>query len=51
MALTPFDVPLLIVLSFGQIGLLISCLVQLAGLRQRVNDIDRRVTNMEKEIS
>lgn len=43
-----FDLLILYALGFGEITLLISCLVQLAGIRQQLFDHARRINTLER---
>ena len=45
----PFDLYMLYALGIGQIGLLVTALVQLAGIKARVDDHHRRLSQIEKE--
>lgn len=46
----PFDTQLLILLSVGQVGLLISALMGLAALKAQVKDLSRRISTIEEEM-
>lgn len=48
---TSFDLTVLYALSVSQIGLLITALVQLAGVRARMEDHSRRLSHLERYTS